>query len=211
MQSCCCHSPAPLSTAESKAQGWGCCRTFMACQEMSGLGLNGETKSHSPTERLSDVSLELCFPHPIPAQFSFLVPLLFLSTPRALISLPSQVSSIRLLAVFCLTQPSTGEASRLPQNLGHRIWHLHPDPPKVGVYGGLGTQPRCDSSCSLPAPASYILCSWLAAQETQFHTRISRMVLTHPSGGYSFNPVRHFLTHWESQMQQTGAPESLLQ
>lgn len=111
----------------------------MAYQEMSGLGLNGESKSHPPTERLSGVSLELCFPHPIPGQFSFLVLLLFLSTPRALISLPSQVSSIRLLAVFCPTQPSLGEASRLPQNLGHRIWHLHPDPPKVGVYGSLGT------------------------------------------------------------------------
>lgn len=183
----------------------------MACWEMSGLGLNGESKSHPPTERLSDVSLELCFPHPIPDQFSVLVSLLSFPTPRALISLPSQVSSIRLLAVFCPTQPSTGDASRLPQNLGQRIWHLHPDPPKVGVYHSLGTQPRCESSCSLPAMALYILCSWLASRETQFHTGISRMVLTHPSGGYSFDPVRHFPTHWESQMQQqTGAPESLL-
>lgn len=34
------------------------------------------------------------------------------------------------------------------------------------------------------------------------------MVLTHPGGGYSFNPARHFPTRWESQMQQSGAPGS---
>lgn len=37
------------------------------------------------------------------------------------------------------------------------------------------------------------------------------MVLTHPGAGYSFNPARHFPTHWESQMQEAGFPESLLQ
>lgn len=37
------------------------------------------------------------------------------------------------------------------------------------------------------------------------------MVLTQSGGGYSFNPARHFPTHWESQMQQPGVPESLLQ
>lgn len=100
-----------------------------------GLPAPGESKSHPPTERLSGVSLELCFPHPIPAQFSFLVALLFLPTPRALISLPSWVSSIKLLSVFCPTRPSASDVSRLPQNLGHRTWHLHPDPPKVGAWG----------------------------------------------------------------------------
>lgn len=124
LQSCCCRSPAPLGTAESKAQGWGCCRASMACLETSGSWLNGSASSrginsHPPTERLSDISFQLRFPHPTPAQFSFLVPLLFLPTPRALISLPSRVSSSRLLAViFCPTQPSASDASRPASKFG---------------------------------------------------------------------------------------------
>lgn len=112
----------------------------------------------SPTERLSDVSLELIFPHPIPAQFSLLVPLLFLPTPRALISLPSQVSSIRLLAVFCPSWPSASEASRLPQNLGHRTGTCTLTHPRWESIAAWGPSPGV-SQATHYLPWHYIPCA----------------------------------------------------
>jgi len=132
LQSCCCCSPASLGTVESKVQGWGCCRASMACWEASGSGLNGSASSKgtqfsSPTEKLSDFSFQLCFPYPTPAQFSFLVPLLLLPTPRAFISLPSRVSSSRLLAViFCSTRPSASDASRPASKFGAQSLAIAP-------------------------------------------------------------------------------------
>lgn len=88
-------------------------------QGSMGLPAPRESDSHPPTGRLSDISFQLCFPHLTPAQFSFLILLLFLPTPRALISLPSQVSSSRLLAViFCPTWPSPSDASRSASKFG---------------------------------------------------------------------------------------------
>lgn len=73
LQSCCCRSPAPLGTAESKAQGWGCCRGSMACLETSGSWLNGSassrgiqfSSSHRKTLRYF-FSAPLPTPHPSP-------------------------------------------------------------------------------------------------------------------------------------------------
>lgn len=141
----------------------------------------GESNSQPPTERLSEVSFQLCFPHPTPTQFSFPVPLLFLPTPRALISLPSLVSSSRLLAVILL--PHTAFCQRCiqacPKIWGTRTWQLHLDPPRLGVYHSLRTPcPGMTQAAhylpGLPGRQGIIyLCSELASLETQFHTRIS--------------------------------------
>lgn len=212
LQSSCCHSPAPLGTAGSKVHGWGCCRTVMRniwIRDQWVSHLQGNPNLILPKKASQMFSLSSSSPTPShPSSHSWFLSFSFLLP--ALISLPSQVSPSGCWLLLPHTA-SAREASRPPQNLGHRTWHLHPDPPKVGVCGSLGTQPRYESSFSLPAMAFYILCSWLASQETKFHTRISRMVLTRPGGGYSFNPARHLPTHWESQMQRTGPPEPLLQ
>lgn len=108
-----------------------------------GLPAPGESSSHPPTESLSDIASQLCFPHPTPAQFSFLVPLLFLPTPRALISLPSRVFSSTLLSSSAPHSLLPVVHPGPPQNLGHRTWQLHLDPPKLGVYRSLGTPCPC--------------------------------------------------------------------
>lgn len=62
LQSCCYHSPAPLGTAESKAQGWGCFRTSVACRETSGSGLNGSASSRGIQISSSHRKTFRCFP-----------------------------------------------------------------------------------------------------------------------------------------------------
>lgn len=124
LQSCCCHSPAPLGTAESKAEGWGCCRDSMSCQESSGSGLSGSASSRgiqfsSSYRKTLRYFFSALLPtlHPSPILMPGSSP--FHSHSQALISLPSQVSSRRLLALlFCPTQPSASDASRAASKFG---------------------------------------------------------------------------------------------
>lgn len=141
LQSCCCHSPAPLGTAENKTQGWGCCTSSMACWEASGSDLNGSassrgiqfSSSHRKTHRYF-FSTPLPTPHPS----SILIPG---SSP-----IPSHSQGLDLPAKPGVLQLSPAPHGLLPvmhpglpQNLGHRTWQFLLDPPKLGVYHSLGT------------------------------------------------------------------------